>query len=134
MFAKGDIGFDLESKIEERILFYLSNKNDIAFTLDKAGADLFGRIKKYTEKAVRIFEKSSYGSLDFGNWLAKHNYGKVEICGLLSNVCVLANAVIARSAAPDAEIAVDKSLTACYDDELGAKNLAVMDGLKITIY
>lgn len=133
MFAKGNVGSDLGSRIEERILSYLNSNNDIAFTIDKAGADLCGKIEKYTEKAVRVFEKGSYGSLDFGNWLSGQHYSKIEVCGLLSNVCVLANAVIARSALPDSEIVVDKSLTACDNDELGEKNLAVMDGLKITV-
>ena len=133
IFAKGDIGSDLEGKIEERILTYLNEQNDIAFTVDEAGADLFGKIGEYIGKAVRVFKKHSYGSLEFGNWLMGQDYGKIEICGLLSNICVLANAVIARSALPDAEIVVNKSLTACYDDDLGEKNLAVMDGLKITV-
>ena len=133
IFAKGDIGSDLENKIEERILSYLNEQNDIAFTIDQAGAGLFGEIERYINKAVRIFKKHSYGSLEFGNWLSEQNYSKIELCGLLSNICVLANAVIARSALPDAEIIVNKNLTACYDDDLGEKNLAVMDGLKITV-
>lgn len=133
IFAEGDIGSDLESRIEERILSYLNKNNDIAFTVDKAGDGLYGKIEKYTEKAVRVFKKHAYGSLDFGNWLSEQNYKSIEVCGLLSNVCVLANAIIARSALPNSEIVVDKSLTACHNDELGKKNLAVMEGLKITV-
>ena len=133
MFTKGNIGFDLENRIEKRIRSYLNEQNDIAFTVDEAGAGLFGKIDEYIGKAVRVFKKHSYGSLEFGNWLSEQDYIKIEVCGLLSNICVLANAVIARSALPDAEVIVNKSLTACYDDDLGAKNLAVMDGLKITV-
>lgn len=121
IFAKGDVGSDLECRIENRILSYLNDNNDIAFTIDKAGAGLYGKIEKYTEDAVRIFEKHAYGSLDFGNWLSGQNYGKVEVCGLLSNVCVLANAVIARSALPNSDIVVDKGLTACCDNKLGRR-------------
>ncbi|MCL2053501.1 MAG: isochorismatase family protein [Oscillospiraceae bacterium] len=133
MFVKGCVGSDLEKGIEERIISCLHEKNDIAFTLDKAGADLFGGIGKYLGEAVRVFQKHSYGSLDFGNWLLGQDYDIIELCGLITNICVLANAVIARSALPNAEIIVNKSLTACYDDELGLKNLAVMEGLKITV-
>lgn len=141
VFAVDELGPDeaviLESRIEECIKKHLNKGDDIVFTLDRAGAgstsELYGKISKYYNNAAASFCKSTYGSLELGNWLMNKNYHEIEICGLVSNMCVIANAVIAKSALPDAEIIIDSSLTASCDDELGLKALAVMKGMHFKI-
>ena len=67
--------------------------------------------------------------------MAKYLEGKdfdtIELCGLVSNICVLSNAVMAKSACPNSEIIVDSSLTAAADEEMHQKSLDVMKGLFI---
>ena len=69
--------------------------------------------------------------------MAKYLEGKdfdtIELCGLVSNICVLSNAVMAKSACPNSEIIVDSSLTAAADEEMHQKSLDVMKGLFIKI-
>jgi nicotinamidase-related amidase len=57
----------------------------------------------------------------------------VELCGLVSNICVLSNAVIAKAALPEAEIVVDARLTASGDPALHEKALDVLEGLQVTV-
>lgn len=57
----------------------------------------------------------------------------MELCGLVSNICVLSNAVIAKAALPEAEIIVDADLTASGDPVLHEKALDVLEGLQVTV-
>jgi len=140
-FADGKLGQNVQYLLEERICRcirkYVDNKNDIVFTLDNAGDDnaekLFGRTGRYYGKAAAVFRKGTYGSLELGKWLEGKKYGKIEICGLVTDMCVLANAVIAQAACPDAEIVIDSNLTGTYNNELGIKALGVMQGLKMRV-
>ena len=57
----------------------------------------------------------------------------VEIVGLVSNICVISNAVILNTLYSDAEITVDAALTASFDDMLNKEALDVMSGLQINV-
>ena len=77
--------------------------------------------------------KRSFGSLELGDYLRRGCYDVVELCGLVSNICVLSNAVIARAALPDAEIIVDSRCTASADKEMNDAALAVLRGIHVTV-
>lgn len=51
----------------------------------------------------------------------------------MTNICVLSNALLARTALPDSEIVVDASCCASNDENLGKAALDVMEGLQITV-
>lgn len=84
-------------------------------------------------KGKRCFEKNTFPSLELGKYLEGKDYDVIELCGLVSNICVISNAVIAKAACPEAEIIVDGSLTASADISLHEKSLDVMRGLQITV-
>ena len=60
-------------------------------------------------------------------------YLRIEVCGLVSNICVVSNAVIAKAAAPEAEIIVDSSLTASFAPDLHQATLDVLKGIQVTV-
>ena len=53
--------------------------------------------------------------------------------GLVSNMCVLSNAVIARAACPDVPIVVDAACTAAPDLAMNEKALDILEGLQIEV-
>ena len=55
------------------------------------------------------------------------------MAGLVSDLCVVANAIMVKAALPEAEIIVDASCTAGPDPALHAKGLGVMGALQITV-
>ena len=156
-FVSGSLGFPeaalLESGIAQKIEEY---KNDeIIYTLDTHcdnypetqegrklpvshcikgtwGHKIYGDIKNLL-KDRKSFEKSTFPSLELGKYLERKNYDVIELCGLVSNICVIANAVIAKAACPEAEIIVDSSLTASADSDLHQKAIDIMRGLQITV-
>ena len=57
----------------------------------------------------------------------------MELCGLVSHICVLSNAVMVKAALPNAHITVDARLTASYDPALHQKALDVLEGIQIAV-
>ena len=56
-----------------------------------------------------------------------------ELVGLVSNICVLSNAVLLKSRYPEAKIIVDGSLTASFDPALNDAALKVLRGIQVEV-
>ena len=69
----------------------------------------------YLDKAIKVFEKPTFPSLDLANYLKDKDYEEVELCGLVSNICVISNAVMVKSALPNANIFIDAKATDSFD-------------------
>jgi nicotinamidase-related amidase len=87
----------------------------------------------YSTKAIKVFKKPTFPSLELAKYLENTDYEYVELCGLVSNICVLSNAVMVKSALPNAKIVIDSKLTASFDEELEQKAFDVLRGLHIEI-
>lgn len=156
-FVNGSLGFPFAQQLENGIAAKIEEyKNDeIVYTLDThyenyadtqegknlpvshcikgtKGHELYGKIQKLLE-GRKYFEKSTFPSLELGKYLEGKDYDTIELCGLVSNICVISNAVIAKAACPEAQIIVDSALTASADSELNQKAIEVMKGLQITV-
>ncbi len=159
-FVDGSLGFEkakeLSPKIENKILEYLNSNNDIIFTLDthkedylsslegkqlpikhciegSYGHEVYPSIKKYVSKAIKVFKKETFPSLELANFLKDHPYDEVELCGLVSNICVLTNAVMVRSALPNAHIFINSNLTSSNDLKLQEEGFDVLKGIFIDV-
>ena len=60
-------------------------------------------------------------------------YEEVEICGLVSNICVISNAVMVKSALPNARIVVDKNATASFDEKLNEETFDILKSLHVDV-
>ena len=58
---------------------------------------------------------------------------EIELVGLVSNICVVSNAVVLQSRYPEATITVDAACTASFDKELNEKVLDVLQGLQVKV-
>ncbi len=160
-FIDGSLGFPeaktLGKAIEERILTYLNEDNDIIFTLDTHkedylntlegkvlpishciegtfGHEVYPTLKKYLVNAKKVFKKETFPSLELANYLKEHPYDEVELCGLVSNICVLTNAVMVRSALPNAHIYLNENLTSSSNKKLQEEGFDVLKGIFIDVY
>lgn len=159
-FVSGSLGFPEAVKLDDRIAAKikkaLAAKEDVIFTLDTHGEDylctqegknlpvvhcvkgsdgweVYGKTGDYLPQAAAVVEKGAFGSLSLGELLRKGEYGQVELVGLVSSICVISNAVIAKAALPEALVSVDASCTAGADQALHEKALDVMEGLQIKV-
>ena len=58
---------------------------------------------------------------------------EIELVGLVSNICVVSNAVVLQSKYPEATIIVDAACTDSFDKSLNEKVLDVLAGFQVTI-
>ena len=58
---------------------------------------------------------------------------EIELVGLVSNICVVSNAVVLQSKYPEATIIVDASCTDSFDKSLHEKVLDVLSGFQVQI-
>lgn len=153
-FVDGALGFAgaeaLEAPILEKIAAYQKD-GEVVYTLDTHGEDylqtregldlpvphclkgtpgheLYGRVKEALQDA-RGFEKGTFGSGNLYEYLKKGAYAVIELCGLVSNICVLSNAVLAKAACPEARILVDPACTASADPQLHEAAMEILKGI-----
>lgn len=158
-FVDGSLGFpgaaDLDKVIAAKVREYQAADNDVVVTLDTHGKNyaktqegrllptkhclrdsagwlMYGETAGLCEEC-RAFEKATFGSHGLYEYLRQTPYLSIELCGLVSNICVISNAVLAKTAQPEAEIIVDAAATASFDEELNLAVLQVMAGLQITV-
>ena len=156
-FVAGSLGSPQAKAIEKNIVAkireYLENGEKVFFTMDTHGKDylrtdegihipvehcikgtpgwrIFGEVAKYQEKGKTV-EKGTFGSLDLIGLLEGSD--EIELCGVATNICVIANAVILKTAHPGSRVTVDPKCVASYDEDLHRKALEIMRSFSIDI-
>ena len=94
-----------------------------------------------TAKALAEVEAKAIDKLVFGMDVTDpataavlpESAGEIELVGLVSNICVVSNAVVLQSKYPEATITVDASCTASFDKDLHEKVLDVLEGFQVTV-
>lgn len=159
-FIDGALGFfgagNIEGNIISLIEDFEENGDDIVFTFDThdedymstvegknlpvphcilntEGHELSKGIKPYL-KNYPTFNKPTFGSLELGKYIEGKNYNEIYLCGLVSDICVFSNAIIAKSASSEkTEIIVCKDATTSYDLDMQEKSFDVLRHLHIQI-
>jgi len=160
-FVSGSLGFDkaveLESLIYNVIKQYKENNNDVIFTFDthdenymeteegrnlpvyhcikgQPGHQLYGMVQDLFDVNNDVyFEKPTFPSLELANYLKDKDYDEIELCGLVSNICVLSNVVMVKSALPNAKIIVDRKLTSSFDNVLNEYAFEILKGIHVIV-
>lgn len=160
-FVNGALGFpgaeNLDKPIAEKVRAY--GKGNVFYTLDTHDADylnsregahlpiphcikntpgweVFGETKKaLREVDAQSFTKESFGLLPTEDVLKllPAYVDEIELVGLVSNICVLSNAVIFQTLYPQAQIKVDAACTKSFDESLHNATLSVLKGLQVKI-
>lgn len=156
--ALGFVGADaLDRPIADKIRQYHAEGQDVLFTLDTHGEHylqtqegkklpiphclkgteghaLYGETARARAEGDTVLEKPTFPSLELGNLLRDKAYEQIELVGLVSYICVISNAVVAKAVLPEAEIILDARCTAGPDPDLHAACLRVAEeGLQITV-
>ncbi len=58
---------------------------------------------------------------------------EIEICGVVTNMCVISNAVICKAVLPEALITINSQLCASFDDNLHDEAIHVMESMQMKI-
>jgi len=159
-FVSGSLGFPeavlLERGIIEKIKQYRENGDEVLFTFDthfgdyldtqegrnlpvahcikdSEGHKLYGQVAEQLLDTDKRFIKKTFGSDGLYQYLKTEQFTGIELVGLVSNICVIANAILAKTAQPEAHVVVDSKNTASFDSKLHRAALDVMSGLQIEV-
>ena len=101
---------------------------------DTPGWQLCGEIAACRQPQDRCFCKPEFGSGELFDYLRGQDpYEEIELVGLVTNLCVLSQAVLVKTAQPEATLVVDAGCVRSYDPALHEKTLDVMAGMQIQI-
>lgn len=99
--------------------------------------DVYDLLGLVDPAGVEIIDKPTFGSIQLAEQLKElsnyHNIENIEIVGLCTDICVISNAVIAKSALPNAHIKVDASCCAGVTPESHNRALDSMQTLQVEI-
>ena len=153
-FVNGSLGFKEAEYLDEYLASlidqYHQNKDDVIFTFDthqnnyletqegknlpiehciknSDGWKLYGKVNTAKKEHDICIEKTTFGSLELGNYLKDKNYQNVTLVGVVSNICVLSNAVIVKSALPETPIFIDVKGISSNDLTMQAKAISILD-------
>ncbi|MDD3244503.1 MAG: cysteine hydrolase [Eubacteriales bacterium] len=159
-FVVGALGFEsaaaLDGRIAAKINAYHKRGDTVIFTLDTHGED-YGETREgrylpvahcilgtpghalYGETGASrtyndiCFSKPAFGSDELYEYLKANPFDAIELAGVVSNICVISNAVLAKTAQPEADIVVDAACVASNDEGLNRAALDVMQSLQIEV-
>ena len=159
-FVSGSLGFPqaaaLEENICKKIKEYKERGDDVIFTFDThtqeylstqegqklpiphciegtEGWQLYGKVKELcTAQDVQI-KKPTFPSLELANLLQGREYSQVELVGVVTDICVIATAIMVKAALPEVSIVVDAACTSTMDAASKEKALDVMGCLQVTV-
>lgn len=159
-FVDGALGFPgavaLEGSILRKIEAYRRAGDTVAFTFDTHGEDylstqegrrlpiphtlrgtpgweLYGKVKQAWQEGDPCFYKPAFGSAELFDYLRAHPFDSIELAGVVSSICVISNAVLAKAAQPETPVTVDAACVAGADSHLHEAALDVMQGLQIAV-
>ena len=159
-FVDGALGFEtadqLDKVIANKIDEYLKAGQDVIFTkdthytnylstregkhlpiehciIDSEGHNLYGDVANYESYAKRVFNKTSFGSIDLAHYISRSDYKEVEFCGLVSNICVLSNIIMTQTYNEKVEITVDLNATKGLSEEVNSTFKTYLQNLTVNI-
>ena len=159
-FVSGSLGFpkaaELDSRIAAKIKDYHAHGDVVLFTIDThdteylesregrylpithcrkgtEGHSLFGQTGREKMDTDICFEKSAFGSDALYEYLKRTPFSHIELVGVVSNICVISNAILAKTAQPETDISVDAACIASNNSSLQEAAIDVMRSLQIDI-
>jgi nicotinamidase-related amidase len=159
-FVSGALGFpgaaELEKNIVQKIKQYRNAGDEIIFTFDTHGEDymdtqegrnlpvahclkdteghkLYGEVALLALESDKMIYKNTFASDELYQYLKTELFESIELAGLVSNICIISNAILAKTAQPETPILIDTKCTASHDSKLNEAAFNVMAGLQIQI-
>ncbi|MFK4948318.1 cysteine hydrolase [Lactococcus garvieae] len=81
----------------------------------------------------RVFEKNIFGSVELAEYIRDENVEQVELIGICTDICVVSNALLIKSFAPEVKITVDASCCAGVTPESHRAALETMKSCQINV-
>lgn len=97
------------------------------------GWEFYGDVAASIREGDKVFYKPVFGSAELFDYLRDSDYDSVELTGIVADICVVSNTILARTALPEAEIVVDAAYIASPDPEKKEAALSVMESTHVKV-
>lgn len=97
------------------------------------GWEIAPSLKPFVEKAAAVVEKPTFSSLELPKVIAGLEPDAIELVGLCTDICVIANAMILKAAFPEVPVSVDASCCAGVTPESHENALEAMKMCQVVV-
>lgn len=97
------------------------------------GARFYGELEAISNNHI-VFEKPTFGSSELFDYVRNHPFDEIRLLGLVSHICVFTNAVLIKTALPNAHIIVDSKGSGSGNLEMQNKGYEILKNLHIDIF
>ena len=97
------------------------------------GWEIAPSLKPFVEQAAAVVEKPTFGSLELPKVIAGLEPDEIELVGLCTDICVIANAMILKAAFPEVPVSVDASCCAGVTLQSHENALAAMKMCQVVV-
>lgn len=130
----GQVIFTLDTHGENYLGTAEGRKLPVVHCVDgTAGHRLYGKLADSVTESDIVIKKPSFGSLELAELLKERGFDEVELCGLVTDICVVSNAIIAKAALPESRVVVDAGACASFDKNAHECALTVMRSVQIDV-
>lgn len=130
----GRVIFTLDTHTEDYLSTAEGRKLPVVHCVDGTeGHKLFGKLSDCVLDDDIIIKKPSFGSLELADVLRENKFDEVELCGLVTDICVVSNAIIAKAALPESRVVVDGKACASFDKSAHEAALKVMKSVQVDV-
>ena len=81
----------------------------------------------------KVFDKPVFGSLELAEYVSKGNYDEVTLIGVCTDICVLSNAVLIKTACPETPIKVVENCCAGVTPSSHQSAIMVLSSIQVEI-
>lgn len=101
--------------------------------LGSPGWLLMNALRMTVGKDDPMFQKPTFGSEELMAYIKKRRFKRIFLCGTRTDMCVIANAILAKTADPEAEICILCDLCSGMDKQSHEAALHIMAGMQMTM-
>ena len=135
-FVTGSLGFEGAAAIDDGIArlaqTYLAQGDHVLFTYDTHD-DTYLETREGRALPIPHCNPNETGWRLYGKTQELPGLREIMVVGVVTNMCVLSNAVLLQAQWPEAQITVDAALCRSFDPVLHEKTLDVMQGLQMAV-
>lgn len=98
-------------------------------------AESIRKVQSYNPDMICGLMKNTFGELNLNKSISLFgsDIDEIEICGIITNMCVISNAIICKASYPEARIVINAELCASPNKELHEQALNVMESMQMDI-
>ncbi len=132
----GDVVFTRDTHTEDYMNTQEGKKLPVPHCIKGTkGHEIVDGLKELVKDDTKVFDKETFGSKDFGKFIAdnKDKYEEIYFCGVCTGICVISNVLMAKANACEIPVKVLADLCACVTPDSHETALNAMETCQVDV-